>query len=99
MQDGTGAYDAFVGHQAISNAKLMLNNQSPDSSALQVGLKFQIGTKTKREKKFSAIPVKKKTIYSARKSNKSPLDMHDFTNMTKPDEEPNFKKFMNQSSS
>ena len=34
MQDGTGAYDAFLGHQAVSNAKLMLNSQSPDSSTI-----------------------------------------------------------------
>jgi hypothetical protein len=47
------------------------------------------------------IPVDNKKIMSARRNQntKSPLDMVDFTNLTKPSEQPNFSKFMNQSSS
>ena len=81
---------------------MMLNNQSPDSSALGPGLNFQIGGNKPVRAKQTLQPSmsKKKSIQSARKnSNKSPLDMHDLTNITKPDQDPDFTKFMNQSSS
>ena len=39
-QDGTGAYEQYVSHQAVANARTMLNNQSPDSATIAAGLNF-----------------------------------------------------------
>ena len=33
-QDGTGAYEYYKNHQAVSNAKLMLSNQTPDVGSI-----------------------------------------------------------------
>ena len=51
--------------------------------------------------KSNNVKLDKKKIMSARrnKDSKSPLDMVDYTHLTKPTDEPNFSKFMNQSSS